>query len=174
MIDLKKYEDIVREYTPPLYKYCYCKLSFNKALTDETVNDVMRILFEKWDTLDLDDNIRAWLYRVADNCIKHNLSQYNCYYSHVDSLEERIENKKLDDLEYCDEYFNNDEVEEEYIDKIIHSLPGEYKEIFKLRYLEKKTIAETASIVGIPYASVHLRLAKIEFIVKKEIKKIFK
>ena len=174
MIDLIKYEDIVRKYTRPLYKYCYCKLNYDKSLTDETVNDVMRVLFEKWDTLDVDDNIRAWLYRVADNCIRHNLSQENKYYSHVDSLEESVENRKLDDLEYYDEYFKSDSHEEEYIDKIIHALPDEYREIFRLRYLEKKTIAETARLVGIPYASVHLRLTKIEAIVRKEIKKIFK
>ena len=173
MIDLTNYEYIVRKYTQSLYRYCYCKFKCNKNLTDETVNDVMRILFEKWDTLNFGKNIKAWLYRVADNCIKHNLSQYNRYYSHINSLEENIENKKFDNFEYYDEYFTNDLMEEEYINRIIDSLPDDFKEIFKLRYLEKKTIAETASILGMPYSTMYLRLTKVEAAVRKEISKIF-
>lgn len=173
MVDLIKYESIVREYTKPLYKYCYHKLHFNDDLTNETVNDVMRILFEKWEKLNVDDNIRAWLYRVADNCIKRNLSEYARYYSHVESLDADIESNKLMCLEQYDEYFKDDQLEEAYIDEIYNALPDKYKEIFKLRYIEKKTISETAKLVGIPYTSVHLRLVKIEAFVKKEIKKIF-
>ena len=105
--------------------------------------------------------------------IKHNLSQYNRYYSHINSLEENIENKKFDNFEYYDEYFTNDLMEEEYINRIIDSLPDDFKEIFKLRYLEKKTIAETASILGMPYSTMYLRLTKVEAAVRKEISKIF-
>lgn len=173
MIDLIKYEDLVRKHTQPLYKYCYCKLNFNKELADETVNDVMRTLFEKWDKLNIDDSIRAWLYRVADNYIKHNLKRHYRYYSQNDSLEETMENRGLDDVRYYDEYFCDDLSDEKYIERIIASLPDEYKEIFRLRYIEKKTISETSKIVGIPYSSLHLRLTKIEAAVKKEIKKNF-
>ncbi len=174
MTDLTKYEEIVRKYTKQIYKYCYYNLNYNEYLTDEAVNDVMRILFERWDTLDVDYNIRAWLYRVADNCIKHSLSRYARYYSHIDSLDESIKEGKLNGAKYYDEYFKDDSAEDEYMDKIISSLPDEYKEIFKMRYIEKRTIQETSEILGIPYASLYLRLKKIEVAVKKEIEKIFK
>lgn len=173
MVDITKYESIVRMYTQPLYKYCYCRLHCDKSLTDETVNDVMRILFEKWDKLETDENIKAWLYRVADNCIKHNLREHARYYSHNESLEEKVENKKFDDIQRSDEYFSDDTNEEACMERILNSLPDEYKEIFRLRFIEKKTISETAKLVGIPYTSLYLRLTKIEAMVRKEIKKIF-
>lgn len=173
MVDIIMYENIVERYTQPLYKYCYCRLHFDKTLTEETVNDIMILLFEKWDKLDIDNNIRAWLYRVADNCIKEKLRSHNRYYSNNDSLEEVIENNKFNDIHYFDEYFSSDLTEEKYIERILESLSDEYKEIFKLRFIEKKTISETAKLVDIPYASLHLRLTKIEAIVRKEIKKIF-
>ena len=173
MVDLLKYENLVKTYTAPIYYYCYCKLSFNGPLAEETVSDVMRILFEKWDKLDVDDNIKVWLYRVADGCIKNNSRKYNRYYKKTASLEEQIENRVFDNTLHYDEYFSSDFSEEEYICRILASLPDEYKEIFRVRYIEKKTIKETADTVGLSYAALYLRLTKIEAIVKEEIKKYF-
>ena len=110
---------------------------------------------------------------MADKCIKHNLTNYYKYYSHTESLDDAIENNRFDEPAQCDNYFSLDFSEEEYIEKIMNSLPDEYKEIFRLRYIDKRTISETASLVGIPYSSLYLRLTKIEKTVRKEIKKNF-
>ncbi len=72
MVDIEKYEFIVEKYTRPLFQYCYYRLDENSALTEETMDDIMHLLYQKWESLDVDGNIRAWLYRVADNTIKYN------------------------------------------------------------------------------------------------------
>ena len=116
MVDNNEYMRIVKKYRKPLFKYCYYRLMENKTLTEETIDDIIHILYQKWDTLDLNGNIRAYLYRVADNCIKHNLENYNRYYQHNESLEEAIDNNRFDYVEQYDDYFLDDETpEEEYI-----------------------------------------------------------
>ena len=174
MVDNSEYMRIVKKYRKPLFKYCYYRLMENKTLTEETIDDIIHILYQKWDTLDLNGNIRAYLYRVADNCIKHNLENYNRYYKRNESLEEAIDNNRFDYVEQYDDYFLDDETPEEvYIEKIKQVLPDEYREIFIYRYIEKKTLMETSKLIGIPYSSLRLRIIKIEKIIRDEIKKIF-
>ena len=174
MVDNSEYMRIVKKYRKPLFKYCYYRLMENKTLTEETIDDIIHMLYQKWDTLDLNGNIRAYLYRVADNCIKHNLENYNRYYKRNESLEDAIDNNRFDYVEQYDDYFLDDETPEEvYIEKIKQVLPDEYREIFIYRYIEKKTLMETSKLIGIPYSSLRLRIIKIEKIIRDEIKKIF-
>ena len=174
MVDNSEYMRIVKKYRKPLFKYCYYRLMENKTLTEETIDDIIHILYQKWDTLDLNGNIRAYLYRVADNCIKHNLENYNRYYQHNESLEEAIDNNRFDYVEQYDDYFLDDETPEEvYIERIKQALPDEYKEIFIYRYIEKKTLMETSELTGIPYSSLRLRISKIEKLIRDEVKRLF-
>ena len=144
MADNNEYMCIVKKYRIPLFKYCYYRLMNNKTLTEETMDDIFHILYKKWDTLDLNGNIRAYLYRTADNCIKHTLENYNRYYKYNESLEEAIENNKFDHIYQCDDYFTDDEFSEsKNIEKLKHALPKELQKIFVYRYMEKKTLMET-------------------------------
>lgn len=174
MVDNNKYMWIVKKYRKPLFKYCYYRLMNNNTLTEETIDDIFQILYKKWDTLDLNNNIKAYLYRVADNCIKHTLKNYNRYYKYNESLEETIENNKFDHIHQYDDYFQDDKFSEcNNIERIKQALPEEYQEIFVYRYIEKKTLMETSELTGIPYSSLRLRISKIEKMIKDEIKKIF-
>ena len=109
-MDMQKFELTVNKYRSQLFRYCYYRLGENKQLTDETINDIIYLLYQKWDTLDIDDNIRAWLYRVADRVIKQNLRKHNRYYKKHYSLEAALEDHQLCDSEYYDEYFKSDSV----------------------------------------------------------------
>ena len=174
MFNSEDFERITYKYIKSLYKYCYYKLYYNKMLTDETVNDIFRVLFLKWDTLNINDNIKAYLYRVADNCIKQTLKKHNYYYAHFESLDGLTEDKIFsDNLYYSDEYFQDDITNDEYIESIKSILSDEYNLLFTYRFIEHKTINEISALTGIPYSSVRLRLLKIESIVRDEIKKIF-
>lgn len=173
-MDNDEYICIVKKYRKPLFIYCYYRLKQNKTLTEETVDDVLHILYKKWDTLDLDGNIRAYLYRVADNCIKRSLEKYNRYYKRNESLEEAFENGRLDNLYHYDDYFSDEEfTDKSRIEQIKKALPEEYREIFVYRFVEKKTLKDISALTGIPYSSLRLRIKKIELMAKDEIKKLF-
>lgn len=174
MVNNNEYILIVEKYRKPLFKYCYYRLMGNITLVEETLDDIFNLLYKKWDKLDLNDNIRAYLYRVADNYIKYNLKKYNKYYKHHESLEEAMENNRFEYACHVDSYFQGDEMpEEKHIERIIQALPEKYRNIFVYRYVEKKTLMEISELIGLPYSTLRLHLKKIEAIVRDEIKKIF-
>lgn len=169
-MDIELYESVVRKCTPPLYRYCSYRLSFNQQLVEETVNDVMRILFIKWDTLEITDDILRYLYRVADNCIKQARERDYEYYSVHSSFEEAMDEGKICEPAYFDDYFHDIDEDELFIQKVVETLPEEYQRIFKYRYIDKKTIVKIVELTGIPYSSVRLRLMKIEEYIKCQVK----
>lgn len=168
-MDIELYESVVRSNSAPLYRYCSYRLKHDHQLTEEAVNDVMRILFMKWDTLDITDDILRYLYRVADNCIMQARERDKKYYSKHSSLEEAIDEGIVNEPVYFNDYFHDTNASELFIRKVVGTLPAEQQRIFKYRYLDGKTIFEIVSLTGIAYSSVRLRLKKIEEYVKYQI-----
>lgn len=64
------FDEIAEQYYNSIFRYCCVKLSDEHAAKDCT-QEVFMILFEKLDKLKLSENIRAWLYRTADNVMKN-------------------------------------------------------------------------------------------------------
>ena len=120
--------------------------------------------------LDKSGNIRAYIYRIADNCIKHNLSENYKYYSNNTSLENLVETQNFDKKCY-DNYFDSAIFDEEkYIEEVKTKLPEEYRELYRYRYIEKKTLQEISDLIDVPYSTLRLRLSKLEKLIRKEIK----
>ncbi len=171
MFDEEKFNAIVSEHSKALWLYCFNKLK-KKDLADETLNDILSVLWKKWDRIDTENNIRAYLYRVADVCIKHNQSKAFKYYERNDSYEQTISN--LEGYSYTDVYFNDKPGEESNNLLIIkRSLDSEYQEIFEYRYIQKKTIEEIVGIMNIPYSTLRYRLLKMEKRIREIIEKNF-
>lgn len=174
MVNDDEYMNIVNQYRKPLFQYCFYRLMNNRTLTQETLDDIFYVLYKKWDSLDLNGNIRAYLYRVADNCIKHNLTLFNRYYDNNESLEEAVESRKFNRGYYLDDYFDDPAFDETvYFEKIKQLLPEEFRQIFVYRYMEKRTLTEISILIGIPYSSLRSRIAKIDDVIRDVIKNIF-
>ena len=60
MFDEEKFNAIVAKHSKALWLYCFDKLK-KKELADETLNDILTVLWKKWDRIDTEDNIRAYL-----------------------------------------------------------------------------------------------------------------
>jgi len=172
-MNVELYESIVKKYTPYLYKYCSHRLEYDRQLTEEAVNDTMRILFVKWDTLDIGEHILKYLCRVADNCIMQVRERENRYYSRHISPEKIIKRGMPGKLSYFDDYFHDPETEEAFIKDTVEELPEEYKTIFTYRYVDRKTIMEVAELTGMPYSTLRFHLAKIEEYIEQKVKKYY-
>ena len=68
-----------------------------------------------------------------------------------------------------DDYFHDLNSEDKFIAEVIESLPDESKDLFKYRFIEKKTITETSEIIHMPYSSLRMRLKKIEEYIKCQV-----
>ena len=172
MFDESEYERIVREYAKALYRYCLAR-THDKELAEETLNDVFEVLFVKWDSLNVGDNIRAYLYRVADNCIKHNLQKKKRYYEKTESFVELVEKGILTDKYVEDDYFGSPDMTESRITQIHEALDEESKLLFKYRYIEKLTLNEVSQKLGVPYSTLRYRLFKLEEQIKNIVSNFF-
>ena len=171
MFDNEKYEGIVREFSTPLFRYCYSRTDHNKELAEETLNDIFEVLFTKWDTLILEENTRAYLHRVADHCIRRNLERHRRYYNNVDSYEKLVEQNGFSGKTEEDEYFAAET--EEHLNRLYNSLEEDDKLLFKYRYMERLTLTEIAEKATIPYSTLRYRLFKLEKIVREKVTLIF-
>ncbi|MBR6534633.1 MAG: sigma-70 family RNA polymerase sigma factor [Clostridia bacterium] len=169
MFDEKLFEKIFSKYSEQLYKYCYLKLS-NKELSEEVVNDVFKILYIKWNTIDTETDVRPYLYRIADNCIKTAMRREKKYYDNNQSIDQAYEEGGLNRAVSYDEYFYISI--EEYYERIQSHLTDEYRQLFVYRFIEKMTIERISETTGIPYSSVRLRLRKLKKRIRMEIRKI--
>lgn len=164
-----RYEETVRHYSAEIYRYCLYKLNNDPHSAQDAVNGVMLILYEKWDSLDTADNIRAWLYRCADNMVKRKLTEQSKHLRHTVPLEDTDA-----EVGYEDDYFSDEgELMESCINLIKSELSDEEFELFKLRYLEKKGLMQICSLKKIPFSTLRYRLSKIESKVRGIIRKNF-
>lgn len=63
------FEDIVHKYRDELIRFCMAQMHRGQAAADDVVQDVFLALYKKR-SVDLNDNIRAWLYEAARRKIK--------------------------------------------------------------------------------------------------------
>ena len=71
-----------------------------------------------------------------------------------------------------DRYFKDETPEEDMIKKVGESVPEEYRELFRLRYVEKKTLNEIAERLGVPYSTLRRRISKMDLVIRREIHKM--
>ncbi len=173
MFDGKEFERIVNKYNAELFRYCYYRMKNNKQLAEETLNDIFMVLFKKWESLVFKDDgaARAYLYRVADKCIKHN---QNSPVKDVPlSFEKLLHYDALNGLAVYDDYFKSERPTEEYLKDIAFSMPAKMQSVFRLRYIEKKKLTDIAAATGLPYSTIRSRLQRAETYAENEIKKFF-
>lgn len=173
MVDPQTFERTVRKYQRMLVGYLWRRLGYDEGLTLETFDDVICVLYRRWDDVDVGGNIAPWLFRVADNCIKANVRKNERYYSRHVPLDEARGALGRDFIS-ADVYSENSGLtEEELVEKVRDSLPEGMRDLFAYRFIEKKTIEEISELTGIPYSTLRYRLMKTEAAARRNIREMF-
>ena len=166
MIEKEELERLIFVNSKPLHRYCYYKLGGDEQLTEQTVSDVWLVLVKKQATLRGGKDLRAFLYRTADLCMKHNLEKQkrqNSIRAPLEewySAEERAEGRE-------DEYFKDGKDYEDLMLEIERKLEPDLGQIFRMRYIEKKKLSEIVEETGAPYSNVRYRIEQIRRLVKR-------
>lgn len=151
MIQLeKKFLKAYDEFADPIFRHCYFRV-FNR----ERAKDLMQETFTKtWEYLQKGervDNLRAFLYRVANNLI-------------IDNSRKRQE-QSLDQMQ--DEGFDPGEdtrdrltnfLEAGVVIKVLHKLNPKYREVIQMRYIDDLSPKEIAAVIGETENNVSVRL----------------
>ena len=62
---------IAEKYYHEIYGYCYYKLNFDENAAHECVQDTFLLMIQKKNHLNLNENMKSWLYQTADRIIRH-------------------------------------------------------------------------------------------------------
>ena len=62
---------IAEQYYQSIYIYCYAKLNYDTNAAQDCTQNVFLVLIQKKHRLDLNGNIRVWLYKTADCVIRN-------------------------------------------------------------------------------------------------------
>lgn len=141
------FEELFRIYYRELFAYAY-KFVNDKSAAEDVVQDVFFIVWEKRTTLNFEDSIRPYLYRLTHNRAINYLNSF--------SVQQRIDN--IEDIDFlinmeirdCDPYETlllKDITET--IHKCVETFPPQRKNVFLLSrrsYLKHKEIAELLNI----------------------------
>lgn len=154
----KAFEQVVRQYSEPLYWQVR-----RIVLSHEDANDVMQnVMLKAWMNLDTFRNaskLSTWLYRIAINesldFVRHQKSA-----SMVSADDENgIANTLL-----ADKYFDGDETEAQ-LQEAIAQLPDVQRTVFNLRYYDEMKYSEMSKVLntseGALKASYHIAVKKI-------------
>lgn len=140
------FDEIAEQYYNAIFRYCYVKLSDEHAAKDCT-QEVFLILFEKLDKLKLSENIRAWLYRTADNVMKN----YRKKHKETVSYDDVTEISK--DVYSVETPFEDIISKEEY-------------ELLKAYYIDGEDIEIISQRLGISKAATAQRIHRIKAKIK--------
>lgn len=169
MFDVSRFEELYREYYAPIFEYCLTKLSFDKDAAAEAADNVFVTVYRKWDRLEIGGAVKYWLYRTADNFIKKQYKKKKRSADRFDRFGDSEEFENREDISVRDVYFRSDTPEEDLIAETRDSLPEEYGDLFNMRYVEKKTLEDISSSLGVPYSTIRRRIAKLDIVIKRTV-----
>ena len=138
-----EFENTARKYYRSIFNYCLVRLCTNEA-ADDCTQEVFLAFYRRLKELD-NENIRAWLYRTADNV----MNNYRRKYRDPAELTDDLPDLAAEDSYCLDPPFEGILTEEETAMLTEH-------------YIEGRTIAEIAEKRGRTAAAVYKEFQRIK------------
>lgn len=172
--DIHAFEELFNRYKKAILNFIY-RLIGNRETAEEVAQEVFLKAYNNLDIFDPERKFSTWLYTIARNLAKNAIRDRR-YFRDV-SLEESVigedEVIKLKDViadpNARPDLIAQDEELAEEAQKILDSLPLEYKEVITLCSIQGLTYSEAAKIIGCSIASVSVRLNKAKALFMKRL-----
>ena len=164
MIDPEVYEELYRKYYGRLFKYCLFKIGGDEDAAAGAVDETFFILWKKRDHIKIGEGVATWLYKTVDNCVKKAITKKAKYTCGIDGGDE---SDRIAALAESDVYFRSDAPDEDGVDKVSDALPEEYRELFRMRFMEKMTLFDVSEATGLPYSTLRRRIARMTLIIRE-------
>lgn len=156
------YKSLFRKYYPNLLFYA-TRLLDSEAEAEDVVQDVFVELWKRQDSVEIGEQIQAFLYRAVYTRCLNVLKHRNIKGKYEAAIEEinqrRAEYYQPDDNNEVIKRIENRELRLE-INKAINELPDKCKEVFKLSYLHDMKNKEIADILNISLRTVESHMYK--------------
>ena len=142
------YKALFRRYYPNLIFYATRLVGEEEA--EDVVQDVFVELWKRKDTIEIGDQIQAFLYRAVYTRALNVLKHRNVEDGYCAAMEENNEViRRIEDRELRKEIYD-----------AINELPDKCKEVFKLSYLHDMKNKEIADVLGVSLRTVEAHMYK--------------
>ncbi len=155
-----------RLYYTNLHRFCNVKLK-NTEQADDCVQECFFVLYERYMKNEEIKNVPGFLYKIADNLIK---AQWR-------------ENQRAENIVQIDSIADTiPATEDEYSDidydllaeNLLCTLSDSEKKLYRLKYIENKSIKEIATELNTSFDAVAKRLSRLRQKIKEHITEHFK
>ena len=139
-------------YADAIYRHCYFRV-FRKELAEELMQDTFMRAWEYMGNGNKIDNVRAFLYKIANNLIIDYSRKKK-----EESLEGMLENSYMAEPAYAPAFSIESKLLLDEVKKYIHTLEDEYKEVLIMRYVDDLDPKDIAEVLGVSANVVSVRL----------------
>ena len=158
MSSKKNADEILRQtystYSEKIGRYCNIKLK-NRSEADDCVQECFMVFYRRILRGENIENAGAFLYKIADNLIKSQWRQ-DKKRNNIISLDEVSETVAVPGTVEC-----TDIDFDWYAEKIIKALDEKEQTIYKLKYVDGKSIADISRELNISFDAVAKRLSRL-------------
>ena len=161
MANMKKQADLAlsqayEKYELDITKYCMVRLKENKSAVDDCVQEAFLVFYNRLLTGEEFENVRAFLYRTADNiCRKYDTEFVRKAKKTVEL--ETLEEVAANEVDEKASSYDYDELKE----LLISELNESEQALYILKYEQKKSLKEIGEILNIPPGAVANRTSRL-------------
>jgi RNA polymerase sigma-70 factor (family 1) len=156
------YEDIFLRYYPPLTAFAFSFIKDEDAAKD-IVQSVFIKIFEKRDTLIVQQSLKSYLYKAVSNaCINHRKKEAVRSHHNASYAKELIESSFEDAVEQAEEDYK--------VYDAIKKLPPQCQKIFVMSRLDNRKNQEIADELSISIRTVETQISNALRTLKKAVR----
>jgi RNA polymerase sigma-70 factor (ECF subfamily) len=144
--DLMAFNSLYKQYSGRLYRFAFLYLR-NEDESEELVQEVFTIIWEKRSELKEDLSFRSYLFTIAFNLIKKHFRTRSCLVRYFEKHKgDNVDTATLNTILHDSLY--------QYIAELVNKLPERRREVFVKSRFEGKTISQIADELGISHKTV--------------------
>jgi len=159
--ELKAFDFIVTFYQKAIYSHLY-RLVNNPDDALDLVQDTFIKIYKNRDSIDLDKNFKAWLYKIATN------TAYDWLKKKRPKTEELTYESEFETIEQAQSYYNIEQLEILDLTEAIKTLKPDSESVLRLYYQQGFSYLEISEILEIPINTIKTKIsrAKAELVTK--------
>lgn len=165
----KEFEKIYIGFFDVLFSLCF-QYTRKRDISEELVQDAFLKLWEAKENLQLNTNIKNFLYTITKNNCLNYLRNQQIVFKHLDLLKAMQYYYAAKTLQQMgDNIYEFDELKEK-VNQAIEKLPDNLKQAFKMNRFDGMKYFEVAEYLKVSVKTVEIRISKALLILRKELK----
>ncbi|MGH8601410.1 MAG: RNA polymerase sigma factor [Gammaproteobacteria bacterium] len=144
--DQQAFEQLYNRYYHYLFRFIY-RVTHRLESTEEIINDVMLVVWEKAANLELTSRASTWILSIAYRKSLKSLDQYRANYADVSIQDIEPDLPTMEQLELTD-----------WVLVALESLSREQRTVVELAYFHEMRYSDIAHVMGCPESTVKTRM----------------